>query len=485
MIPFPKNVVTMPEKLGCSTSQEMKDHLVLAIPLPVSGPPFDKSVASADPENESLRALFRQWMDAAVDATKNQSRGDKEKKKLARITKRHGLVRAVKRAQRYFGLRPGYSYKDTRDPENEYMAGEEYKIARYRYRMQYENSLCPLNPALPAPYDFADEPVFISIDVEAYEFAHDQVTEVGISVLDTLDIKGCGPFETTSPWFSKIRSRHFRILERSHIVNHQFLTGCPGAFNFGESEFIRLRNIAEAVEACFRPPYSAQSPMGCDGEIVQATQTQSSIAPYKLRERKIVLVGHNVDADITYLRNLGCPIFSQPLQGTLVDSDRRQPFEFLDTMDTASLFQLLKRENSPRSLTCILNCLNVPAWNLHNAGNDARYTMHVLIAMVIKSRLIDNEILNQVDTANKWWPFGSPTLCEARAKINTPRKDFVFAYDRAWKAEVERRLSGVAGDKKKYVSDDSEVWELATNWKGGSWVDEDDLDGGRAKRMND
>ena len=49
------------------------------------------------------------------------------------------------------------------------------------------------------------------------------------------------------------------------------------------------------------------------------------------------------------------------------------------------MWRYLTDENNPRNLATILAELGITAWNLHNAGNDAVYTLQALIAIVIKS----------------------------------------------------------------------------------------------------
>ncbi len=48
------------------------------------------------------------------------------------------------------------------------------------------------------------------------------------------------------------------------------------------------------------------------------------------------------------------------------------------------MWRYLKRESNPRSLGSILAELGIIGWNLHNAGNDAVYTLQAMIAIAIK-----------------------------------------------------------------------------------------------------
>ncbi len=82
------------------------------------------------------------------------------------------------------------------------------------------------------------------------------------------------------------------------------------------------------------------------------------------------MVGHDVVADINYLRTLGYDVTNlSTLQ---------------ETADTAVMWRYLKREINPRNLGAILAELGIVGWNLHNAGNDAVYTLQAMIAIAFK-----------------------------------------------------------------------------------------------------
>lgn len=118
-----------------------------------------------------------------------------------------------------------------------------------------------------------------------------------------------------------IRSRHFRINEYKHINNTEFVHGCADRFEFGTSEFIDLKDAPHIISTCFKPPFS--KPDGLPA---------SEDAP----KRNIVLVGHDVGADITYLQKIGYDIYNLS--------------NLLEIVDTASMWRVLKRDTNPRNL---------------------------------------------------------------------------------------------------------------------------------------
>jgi DNA polymerase III alpha subunit (gram-positive type) len=95
------------------------------------------------------------------------------------------------------------------------------------------------------------------------------------------------------------------------------------------------------------------------------------------QKRNIVLVGHDVQADIRFLTTIGYDI------STLSN--------LVEIADTSSMWRYLKEENNPRNLATILAELGIIAWNLHNAGNDAVYTLQALISIAIKALTEESE----------------------------------------------------------------------------------------------
>jgi DNA polymerase III alpha subunit (gram-positive type) len=86
-------------------------------------------------------------------------------------------------------------------------------------------------------------------------------------------------------------------------------------------------------------------------------------------KRNIILVGHDVEADIKFLQSIGYDVHTL---STL-----------RETVDTSLMWRYIKRENNPRNLASILAEVGIISWNLHNAGNDAVYTLQAMIAIAL------------------------------------------------------------------------------------------------------
>src|SRR5689334_21942416 len=88
-------------------------------------------------------------------------------------------------------------------------------------------------PDMIAPFQPKDHVRFVCVDVEAFEFNTNLITEVGFAVLDTEDIIGIAPGEDGRNWIAAMQGYHFRISEYTHLKNKKFVKGCPEKFNFG------------------------------------------------------------------------------------------------------------------------------------------------------------------------------------------------------------------------------------------------------------
>lgn len=92
--------------------------------------------------------------------------------------------------------------------------------------------------------------VFISIDVEAIELPPNPVSEVGIAILDSRDIRHVPRGPCGTEWWKYFKCFHLRTREYSGLVNHRFIQGCPDAFDFGydHSALFELNRCANTIQ---------------------------------------------------------------------------------------------------------------------------------------------------------------------------------------------------------------------------------------------
>ena len=195
----------------------------------------------------------------------------------------------------------------------------------------------------------AAEPVFICIDLEAFEFAQEKITEVGVSVLDSRHVVGTDPGPDGMGWLSKITTRHLIIKEHKHLVNKRFVHGCPDKFNFGNSEIVKLGHVNTTLTQLFDNP------------------SPHSVLASDLGGRKLILVGHGLSNDTAYLEKLH---FAPHANGNIIQDIDTQRF--------------VGTKKKPVGLGRLMAGLGVSPENLHNAGNDAAYTLRALVLMTVQ-----------------------------------------------------------------------------------------------------
>ena len=123
------------------------------------------------------------------------------------------------------------------------------------------------------------------------------------------------------------------------------------------SEWISIRDAPAVIASCFRYPFSDFSaPAIPEGE--------------EAPKRNIVLVGHDLQSDVEYMRKIGYNV--------------QNLASLIDHVDTKHMWQYVTRDLSPRRLVAILAELKLVGWYPHNAGNDAVYTLHAMLGTAIK-----------------------------------------------------------------------------------------------------
>lgn len=55
-------------------------------------------------------------------------------------------------------------------------------------------------------------------------------------------------------------------------------------------------------------------------------------------------------------------------------------------LDTKDMHQAWREETQGRSLVFVLQDLDIPSKNLHNAGNDAAYTLRAMLGLAVRAK---------------------------------------------------------------------------------------------------
>ena len=373
-----------PVFLGRSKSRDEYNELITTVPAAGEGHGECPKNASAQ-EKRAFKDFHSKFLDARAANKKGKTRKQEQKAKEKLVTVREGRS-GLRRTQRYFGLRPGS--EETAMPDESLSWEEQQKWWAVEKAQKACPVLDPFDVTKPSPHSFENEVVFIAFDVEANEHAHHLITEIGVSTLDTKDILNLPPGPGGENWIKQIRSRHFRIEEHKHMRNKTYVFGNPDGFEFGESEFVSLKTgeAVTAVDNCFMFPFSA----GFQHDGTRNFKRAQHLEPVGPAERRIVLIGHDVQTDVDYLSKMGSKIFTPSLAKYPPVAAHPVMNSIQEALDVAVLYKILKNEANPRSLGSVMADLGRDAWSLHNGGNDARYTMECLIGLAIKSRLEDD-----------------------------------------------------------------------------------------------
>lgn len=195
-----------------------------------------------------------------------------------------------------------------------------YDNARFEFRK--ESDLQSLKDSMESLY-LRKRPA-MCIDVEAWERNISKVTEVGVAIYDPKDL----PYSI----FPVIKQYHIIIKEHERMVNGRF---CPD----NKRKFMGGTSYKMSMTEC-------RSFMN---KLILEYWGRTDVPD-------AVLVGHNVKADINWLRSVGVRL-PEPL--AIVDTSKLHSMSF----------------TSGGSLRNILRLLQIPHGYLHNAANDAYYTL--------------------------------------------------------------------------------------------------------------
>lgn len=176
------------------------------------------------------------------------------------------------------------------------------------------------------------EMTLISIDFEAYEHDNSKITEIGISLYDPWSQKG-----SIIPF---IMLTHIVILENQHLRNGSYVPDHTDNFNGGRTLVMTLEEAANSILEVFSKYSFADQPIG----------------------NGFCLIGHAMKHDLNYLLQMGVS------------------YGNCTSIDTAAVLNLTHGQQLP-SLKDALRLVLQPFAFLHNAGNDAYYTLLLCLAL--------------------------------------------------------------------------------------------------------
>lgn len=121
---------------------------------------------------------------------------------------------------------------------------------------------------------------------------------------------------------------HIIVSEHLHLKNGRFVANNRAFYNFGKSVLMSINKAVDHVISLLSIPNSC-------------------------------LIGHNIKADISFLRSVSTKKLDLPI------------------FDTQIIYKQATLSEDIFGLVRVLDKLEIPHLNLHNAGNDAYYTLEV------------------------------------------------------------------------------------------------------------
>ena len=159
----------------------------------------------------------------------------------------------------------------------------------------------------------------IALDLEAWEFDNARITELGFTVYE--------------PASNKLTPYHYIIQENAHHKNGSLVPDHRDRFITGNSIHSSLLDAFNVLSGLMSQGY-------------------------------VALVGHGIQSDLNMILDSGLP---------------KLPSERVVQIDTQMLFLQIDRAADQSRLEDVLKHFKIPHRFLHNAGNDAFYTMMVVL----------------------------------------------------------------------------------------------------------
>lgn len=203
---------------------------------------------------------------------------------------------------------------------NEYFDSGDFQLTKGKE----EQSLQLLRKYMETVYH--KERPLVAIDVEAWEKSLKKVTEIGISVYDPRN-QHKSPFPLT-------KTVHLVVKENINLNNGKYVPDNKRRFMGGSSKVLNFAECTKFVQAV------VEQYINVDGG---------------------VLVGHQIDGDIKWLKSIGVKLPDD-----------------VECVDTLKLYSFSR--SSGGTLRGILRKVGIPHAYLHNAANDAYYTLLAALA---------------------------------------------------------------------------------------------------------
>lgn len=216
-------------------------------------------------------------------------------------------------------------------------------------------------------YVYLRQHPLVSFDVEAFERNPKIVTEIGVSIYDPAALRGS--------IFPNIKTIHLIIKENMKFTNGTFVADNKHNFMGGRSYVMPLTRVKDFLNRLFQD---------------------------YIKTKPGVLIGHGIEGDIKWLQLVN------------VEIDQNAP-----RVDTLKLHNI-SRSNAG-NLLAALKMMNIPQAYLHNAGNDAYYTL--LLALSYCDPLVRKKLELDVFKTNPKKSPADKRRIKTKSSTSTEKKE--------------------------------------------------------------
>ncbi|KAF2242329.1 hypothetical protein BU26DRAFT_524476 [Trematosphaeria pertusa] len=258
-----------------------------------------------------------------------------------------------------------------------------------------------LEPIPDAPA-LANSAIVVCFDTEGWTADPSKITEVGLSVFDSRDLRPLDPGPHGENYLKQIWFYHIRIQPNAHLLNIRFCVGHPETNRFGQTRFLTPEEAQGCLKECF-------------GWHVDPKKPELGYCP-------VVVVGHALGNDLRKLyMTLGFDPYALGNIVKVIDTQQlaRQCGKWSHAFDQIGLERLVGR-------------CGFAYRDAHTASNDAAMTIISAIQMVLPKNVgVDSgkSVQNVVDIVEKAskahsWSWGSAKYCLRCGSRGHTQKNF-------------------------------------------------------------
>lgn len=192
--------------------------------------------------------------------------------------------------------------------------------------------------------------ICFSFDIEAFERDNNIITEIGISIYDPRE-----NLHSLNPIF---RNYHLIVSESLSLINKNWVLDMKECYLLGESLVLSLRQCVNFI--------------------------QNLVNFYMIPDNNIsdswerAFVGHNIEGDFKWLKSMGVILPDTKPVSHILQVDCNSSSRTTLVIDTHKIYSACYGKEGS-SLGKILRLFQLPHAFLHNAGNDAYYTLRLLL----------------------------------------------------------------------------------------------------------